>query len=171
MDTKPGNSLDALKFWEGLLDTYPESILHWKPFEDRWSIGQVYTHLQEETTYYLEQAIHCATHSLNANEVMNARGRSIFEAGALPHERIQGPANHWDTPALISKADVKEMLEKLRILWQQALKKATTGGGDGKSAHPGLGYFSAAEWLVFAGMHMRHHEHLLVSDYLVHFQT
>jgi hypothetical protein len=29
--------------------------------------------------------------------------------------------------------------------------------GRGKAGHPGLGYFSAAEWLQFAEMHLRHH--------------
>ena len=27
----------------------------------------------------------------------------------------------------------------------------------GKTKHPGLGYFSAEEWLQFAEMHFRHH--------------
>jgi hypothetical protein len=28
---------------------------------------------------------------------------------------------------------------------------------NGKTKHPGLGYFSAKEWLQFANMHFRHH--------------
>ena len=27
----------------------------------------------------------------------------------------------------------------------------------GKSKHPGLGYFNAQEWFLFAEIHMRHH--------------
>jgi hypothetical protein len=27
----------------------------------------------------------------------------------------------------------------------------------GRTRHPGLGYFDAAEWFRFAGMHFRHH--------------
>ena len=27
----------------------------------------------------------------------------------------------------------------------------------GKTQHPGLGYFNATEWLQFATMHLRHH--------------
>jgi hypothetical protein len=27
----------------------------------------------------------------------------------------------------------------------------------GKTKHPGLNYFTAKEWLQFAGMHLRHH--------------
>jgi hypothetical protein len=35
--------------------------------------------------------------------------------------------------------------------------KITESPFGGKTKHPGLGYFSAHEWLQFADMHFRHH--------------
>jgi hypothetical protein len=170
MKAQPEYSIDALTFWEALCVEYPESILQWKPSEERWSVGQVYTHLLEETTYYLEQAIHCATYSENEEQSSNAQGQKIFAAGALPSLRIEGPASHQSIHAIASMGHVNILLKKLHSHWEQAIRTVSQSNGKGKTRHPGLGYFDAREWLVFAGMHLRHHEQLLVSDYLVHFQ-
>jgi len=51
---------------------------------------------------------------------------------------------------------------------EQAAELISSNQPKGKSKHPGLGYFSAEEWLQFAEMHFRHHltQKKLIDNYL-----
>jgi hypothetical protein len=79
--------------------------------------------------------------------------------GAPGHASMLQPA---------SKEQLRAALTLLKMEMEQAFELILSNQPKGKSKHPGLGYFSAEEWLQFAEMHFRHHltQKKLIGNYL-----
>lgn len=154
------------------IESFNKTIDHWineirfftlkqllaKPDRDSWSLGQVYKHLLEESEWYNEQSAICLATSDHWDKEMSEDAKRIFRANAFDDVRIKGDpfiSEHVKQP--ISRAQLLRDLQKLRadtnVLWDKIICAEPIG----KSQHPGLGYFSAKEWLQYSGMHLRHH--------------
>jgi hypothetical protein len=146
----------AIDFWIGSVKQYNLSQLCAKP-PGSWSMGQLYGHLIADTGFYIEQIKSCFNNQDHITEEASPAAQTMFLNNAFPDMIIEGaPSN-----AYIMQPGSKEQLEKdllnlkkemnrLGVLIAQSIER-------GKTKHPGLGYFSAEEWLQFAGMHFRHH--------------
>ena len=143
--------------WINDLDNYTLAELRKKPSPASWSLGQVYFHLIDNTRYYLEEARTC----LNSSEHMLERplpdGAAMLGNNEFPDAIIEGPDNNVDILQPDSNEQlksgllqIKDEINRLAVLISQSPYK-------GKTKHPGLGYFSANDWLQFADMHFRHH--------------
>lgn len=148
----------TIDIWINDLHRYGFEELCARPDPKSWSLGQVYMHLIEETKFYMEQMEACMKYNDNGHEEMDERGKIMFANNSFPYQRIKGD------PFISEKvAQPESKMQLLEDMLQ--LKRELNDIGDrvmssqtvGKTAHPGHGYFSAAEWLQYAEMHMRHH--------------
>ncbi|MFT3679655.1 MAG: DinB family protein [Ferruginibacter sp.] len=149
---------DTILIYNSKLDDYSYKQLLIKPSPEEWSIGQVYMHLLNETIYYMEQANCCLANDDNAQEKMSTTAEIIFKNNSLPRQKIKNDnidALKMKQPS--SKAQLQKEMLQLQGDVNHLSKQVRAGKSRGKTRHPGLGYFNAAEWLQFAAMHLRHH--------------
>jgi hypothetical protein len=151
------NLKHTIDFWFHELDQYNFDQLCAQPDPASWSIGQVYMHLVNETAFYLGQARVCLSTNDHATDEANANAQVMFGNNSFPDEVIEGPPSNANTPQPESKDQLKNGLLRLKNEAVQVGALIFSSTFRGKTKHPGLHYFSAAEWLQFADMHLRHH--------------
>jgi hypothetical protein len=143
--------------WIHFLNDYTLEMLLQKPQPTSWSLGQVYVHLIKDTAYFIDQMKIALSNNANSEKEMYQDAKNMFMNNELPPVLLKGPASNSDITQPQSK---QALLKKLlciknkvnELILTPDMEKAT-----GKTEHPGLGFFSAPEWLQFAEMHMRHH--------------
>jgi hypothetical protein len=128
-----------------------------KPSPGKWSLGQVYFHLIKNTEYYIEQAKICLLANENSQEVCTPSAASIFANNSFPDEIIEGPDTNVDIRQPENKEQLKKALLELKKEIEKLVTDISTNTYKGKTKHPGLGYFSACDWLQFTEIHFRHH--------------
>lgn len=150
--------ISTLNKWINIIDRFNfDQLLH-KPGSESWSIGQVAMHIDTETRYYLMQVQECLSNSKNSNESMKEDGKAMFKNNSFPDIKIQRGDNlSQDYLQPQSKEDLKNRFVELKKQMGVDFNRISSINSSGKTQHPGLGYFSAQEWLQFAEMHMRHH--------------
>jgi hypothetical protein len=147
---------DIIDAWTKALDDYNLASLHFKPAPVKWSIGQLYIHLITDTQFYIEQAQTCLSTNENQNENKSAAAEIIFRNG-FPDKMIEGAPSNAFIPQPQNKEQLVNGLLNLKNEMSTLAIAISSSSFKGKTKHPGLGYFSAAEWLQFAEMHFRHH--------------
>ena len=151
---------NTLELWSTELDNYDFEKLLLKPDAKSWSLGQLYTHLIEETGWYLEQIEGCFGNSdNNALLEMNEDAKSMLFKNEFPDKIIKGdPFISENVKQPTDKLTLQEDFNQLKLrvdhIWNKILNNSINNG---KTKHPGLGYFSPREWFQYAEMHMRHH--------------
>lgn len=164
------NTIDQ---WIAALDGYTLDMLYWRPGPRAWSLGQVYVHIIADTGFFVEQMDAALSSSADASGTMHANAAQMFAVNAFPDMALENPSNDPDLRQPSGVAELRDGLLRLRLavnercaspaFWVAAgagvVADASGGflGGIGKTRHPGLGFFTALEWLQFAEMHMRHH--------------
>lgn len=150
--------LSAINQWEAALGKYSHAQLLAKPTVNSWSVGQVYMHVIYASRYFLKQVSICTASNDNMLREASPVAKEIFANNSLPDKILEGPPDNENTPQPADKADII-----LRIATLKALVSRADGlmgnieACNGKTKHPGLGYFNAAQWMQFAGMHWLHH--------------
>jgi len=147
----------TIDIWIRALEGYDYDQLTARPSPTSWSLGQVYMHLLDDTSYYIEQIKVCVTNNDQASEQPTAAGKIMLLNNDFPDEILEGaPSN-----AYITQPESKEQLTADMLNLKTTMNNAATLISErpfhGKTKHPGLGYFGANEWLQFADMHLRHH--------------
>lgn len=151
-----GQVNDIINTWISELEHYSFARLCIKP-NNSWSLGQLYMHLVADTNFYIEQAKACLNSSEHLTEEALPFAKKMFLNNDFPDAIIEGAPSNAYIPQPESKEqlmkdllNLKEEINQVGVLVSQTTVR-------GKTKHPGLGYFSAEEWLQFAGMHFRHH--------------
>lgn len=148
---------NTVQTWLDELQNYSFGELIAKPSPSDWSVGQLYKHLISETGYYVGRIYACTKSNRNSNKEMTSEGKEMFKNNSFPDQRLEGgPANSRITQPE-SKASLIGEFNELRSSINDVAIIVQSARFYGKSKHPGLGYFSAVEWIQFADMHMRHH--------------
>lgn len=147
----------TIDIWIGALEGYDYDQLTARPSPTSWSIGQVYMHLLDDTSYYVEQIHLCVANDDYANEQTTAAGRNMLLNNDFPNEMLEGSPSNADMPQPGSKQQLIVDLLNLKAAMNNAATLMSESPFHGKTKHPGLDYFSANEWLQFAEMHLRHH--------------
>jgi hypothetical protein len=147
----------TIDIWIEALVNYDYSQLTARPSPGSWSIGQVYMHLLDDTSYYLAQIQVCVTNNDCESEQATPAGKTMLFNNDFPDELLEGsPANaHMPQPESVAQL-LKDLLN-LKAEMDNTAVLVSQSSFHGKAKHPGLGYFSAHEWLQFAEMHLRHH--------------
>ncbi|RFM31078.1 DinB family protein [Chitinophaga silvisoli] len=143
--------------WINFLPHYTLAQLHHYPRPGSWSLGQVYTHIIDDTRYQVQQMKAALSTRENADETMHPNAKIMFENNSFPDLLIEGPATNQIIPQPTSKQELMQALLQIQNEVNQAWQSIDPSTATGKSLHPGLHYFSALEWLQFMEMHMRHH--------------
>ncbi len=148
----------TIQHWIDQLDNYAIEMLHQRPQADAWSLGQVYIHIIEDTTFYLEQMkVALASKNRYAERSMRSRARTMFENNEFPDMVLENPFNDIDLRPPQSKDEVLQGLTSIKEEVNQLFRHIDLSSAKGKTEHPGFAFFDAFEWLQFAEMHMRHH--------------
>ena len=143
--------------WIKALENYDFDQLTARPSPTSWSIGQVYMHLLDDTSYYIDQIQVCVTSHDHAVDQATSAGKIMLLNNDFPDELLEGsPANAY-MPQPESKDQLMMDLLNLKVTMNNAAALISESPFHGKTKHPGLDYFSANEWLQFADMHLRHH--------------
>ena len=147
----------TIDIWIKALDHYDFQQLIRKPSSTAWSIGQVYMHLLDDTSFYIEQMEICVTNDDHRTKEPTAEGKRMLLNNDFPDAILGGsPANaHMAQPE--SKEKLLSDLLQLKLRMNAMALAIATSPFRGKTKHPGLDYLSANEWLQFADMHLRHH--------------
>jgi hypothetical protein len=151
----------TLSRWQEQLNKYSGTQLLAKPAENSWSAGQVYMHIISNTEYFLQQVKVCASNNDNAGEDADAVAKQMFADNAFPDAKLEGPPENAFTPQPCGKNEIEQYFSVLKNNAGEAIRAMLNSACNGKTKHPGLLYFNAAEWLQFAQMHIRHHERQL----------
>ena len=75
----------------------------------------------------------------------------------FPDTQLQGPPDNDFTPQPKSKKEILDNLLRQKREVKELEEAIRSSRFHGKTQHPGLQYFNAAEWFQFAEMHLRHH--------------
>ncbi|MBC9929804.1 SRPBCC domain-containing protein [Chitinophaga qingshengii] len=142
----------ALDQWVAFLDDYSLEMMCRPTSAAAWSLGQVYVHIIDDTGWYLEQVAMALSGDDHHDQEMTEEGRQIL-ANGFPDIQIAGPATNTVIPQPESLDVLKEGLLSIR----DQVMAMQLNDARGKTQHPGFGYFTAAEWLRFAEVHLQHH--------------
>ena len=148
---------DTIILWGKELENYTFEQLCTKPSPAAWSLGQLYRHLIEDTYFYLEQATTAASAQEYLFEEASPVAKVMFLMNEFPDIQIEGAPSNAFIPQPQSKQQLMNDLMNLKDAVRNAGLMISQSSRQGKTKHPGLGYFSADEWLRFADMHFRHH--------------
>jgi hypothetical protein len=148
---------DTLDLWIDSVDRYTYAELTSKPTPQHWSIGQVCMHLIADSLFYIEQMGICVTSNDHADDEASVNGKTMLHNNSFPDEIIEGAPENALIPQPESKERLVNDLFDLKGTFNRVAANLARSPYRGKSKHPGLGYFSAMEWLQFADMHFRHH--------------
>lgn len=147
----------TIDFWISALDSYSSSQLLAKPSPSSWSIGQVYMHIIENTDWFFDQVMLCLSSNDNSDKKSSSEGKQMLLKNEFPNTQLQGPPDNDYTPQPKSKRDILENLKRQKQKVKSLEEAISKSRFNGKTQHPGLQYFNAAEWFQFAEMHLRHH--------------
>jgi hypothetical protein len=148
---------DSLDIWIKALEHYSFDELCARPSPQSWSVGQVYMHLLDDSQFYLGQMKSCVAGNDHADEEATSTGKTMLSNNDFTDERLEGDPSNAFMPQPQSKEQLMNELLRLKSEMNLMAHMISKGTFKGKSKHPGLGFFSAYEWLQFADMHFRHH--------------
>lgn len=143
----------TITYYFKALDHYTLEQLCAQPHPDRWSLGQMYRHIIDDTAWFIDQIKTCLISTDNADKSMHEDARAMLDANAFPDIMLNGPATNTNIPQPKSHDELRQGLLSI----QNQVNSLNFNAPSGKTLHPGLLYFNATEWLQFADMHMRHH--------------
>lgn len=147
---------DTLQQWVAFLDDYSLEMICRPTKAAAWTLGQVYRHIIDDTGWYIAQVAIALESKEHHGGEMTEDGRHILVNG-FPDIQIAGPATDTFIPQPESLDQLRQGLLAIQESMTALCQKGDFTAATGKTKHPGLGYFTAAEWLRFAEVHMRHH--------------
>ncbi len=147
----------TIDIWQTALDGYSFDQLCTNLSPDKWSLGKVYMHLLEATSFFIEQVRSCLSSTNHATEEASPAARAMFQNNNFPDAVLEGPPSNAHTPQPENKEQLTQGLIALKTEIAELGILLSKSQSTGKTKHPGLHYFNALEWLQFAEMHFRHH--------------
>jgi len=151
------NFENTIDNWVETINSYNFEFICLQPSPTEWSLGQVCTHLLDETAWYLEQVEVAVSAHDNSEKEMTPEGKGMFINNSFPDEKLRRPGDSTNMPFPGSKEQLLSGFSELKDKIRDTEKLVSESTAKGKTQHPGLGYFNAEEWLQFAEMHFRHH--------------
>lgn len=148
---------ETIRKWIDFLDDYTLEMLCQKPDDKSWSLGQVYTHIIEDTAWFVEQMAAAMQTNVHSEKEMHEHARIMLQNNSFPDMMIDGPATNTYVRQPESKDEMKQKLLAIEAEVHNLYVSFDTSKATGKTRHPGLLYFNTLDWLQFAEMHLRHH--------------
>ncbi len=148
---------ETIRKWIDFLDGYTLEMLCQKPDDNSWSLGQVYTHITDDTSWFVDQMAAAMQTDANNEREMHENARVMLQNNSFPDMVIEGPATGLYIKQPKSKDEVRQKLLTIRTEVNNLYASFDPSKAIGKIRHPGLLYFNTLDWLQFAEMHLRHH--------------
>ena len=148
---------ETMQKWIDYLDDYSLEMLCRKPDDNSWSLGQVYTHIMDDTAWFVGQMRISMLTGADEEKEMHEDAKAIFQNNEFPDIMIEGPATNTYIKQPESKEEIGERLLDIKLEANILFAFFDPSKATGKTKHPGLLFFSALDWLQFAEMHLRHH--------------
>lgn len=148
---------ETIQKWIDFLDEYTLEMLCKKPNNNSWSLGQVYTHIMDDTTWFVEQMAAAMQTQADSEKEMHENARQMLQNNRFPDMMIEGPATGIYIKQPENKDEVRHKLLAIKTHVNDLYASFDPSKAIGKTRHPGLLYFNALDWLQFAEMHLRHH--------------
>jgi hypothetical protein len=148
---------DTIQKWIDFLNDYTLEMLCKKPDDNSWSLGQVYTHITEDTAWFAKQMAAAMQTKADSEKQMHEHARQMLQNNSFPDKMIEGPATGIYIKQPESKDEVRQKLLTIRAEVNNLYVSFDPSKAIGKTRHPGLLYFNTLDWLQFAEMHLRHH--------------
>lgn len=148
---------ETIQKWIGFLDDYTLEMLCQKPDDRSWSLGQVYTHITDDTAWFVEQMAAAMQTNANGEKEMHENARTMLQNNAFPDMMIEGPATNTYIRQPESRDEIRKKLLSIEAEVNTLYSSFNELKTIGKTRHPGLLYFNTLDWLQFAEMHLRHH--------------
>ena len=143
--------------WIDFLDDYTLEMLCQKPDDNTWSLGQVYAHITDDTSWFVEQMAAAMQTEANSDKNMHENARAMLQSNSFPDMMIEGPATGIYIKQPKNKDQVRQKLLAIKTEVNNLYALFDPSKAIGKTRHPGLLYFNTLDWLQFAEMHLRHH--------------
>ncbi|MBC9912988.1 SRPBCC domain-containing protein [Chitinophaga varians] len=147
---------DILQQWVASLNDYSLEMICRPTKAAAWTLGQVYMHIIDDTGWYVTQVATALASREHHDQEVTEEGRHIL-ANGFPDIQIAGPATNTFIPQPESLDQLRQGLLAIQESMTALCREGNFTAATGKTKHPGLGYFTAAEWLRFAALHMQHH--------------
>jgi uncharacterized protein YfeS len=147
----------TIQEWIDFLDDYTLGMLCQKPDDKSWSLGQVYTHITDDTAWFVEQMAAAMQTNANSEKEMHENARVMLQNNSFPDMMIEGPATGTYIKQPENKDEVRQKLLAIKTEINKLYSSFDPSKAIGKTRHPGLLYFNTLDWLQFAEMHLRHH--------------
>ena len=148
---------ETIQNWIDFLDDYTLEMLYQKPDDKSWSLGQVYTHIIDDTAWFVEQMAAAMQTNADSEKEMHKNARIMLQNNSFPDMIIEGPATNTDIRQPESKGEIRQKLLAIKAEVNALYASFDPSQATGKTRHPGLLYFNTLDWLQFAEMHLRHH--------------
>lgn len=148
---------ETIQKWIDFVDDYTPEMLCQKPADNSWSLGQVYTHIIDDTGWFAEQMMAAMQTNADSEKEMHENARIMLRNNSFPDIMIEGPATGIYIKQPESKKDIRQKLLAIKTEVNNLYISFDPSKATGKTRHPGLLYFNTLDWLQFAEMHLRHH--------------
>lgn len=149
----------TLSAYHDRLSSYTLEQFRYKPATDKWSVGEVYTHLIRATLlYHLRMVDRCLSNIDNIEKSPTDQGFNDLLANEMAPVKIQVPSSPAYDPPMpdsierVSK-DIDNVVNRMNVM----MERLATNPESGKLEHPYYGYLDAAQWFQLIGMHWKHH--------------
>lgn len=148
---------ETIRKWIDFVDGYTLEMLCQKPDDNSWSLGQVYTHIIDDTGWFAEQMAAAMQTNADSEKEMHENARIMLRNNSFPDIMIEGPATGIYIKQPESKEEIRQKLLAIKTEVNNLYASFDPSKATGKTRHPGLLYFNTLDWLQFAEMHLRHH--------------
>ncbi|TCZ80878.1 DinB family protein [Paenibacillus albiflavus] len=149
--------LQLIQTYQDNLHSYSLEQLRFKPKQDVWSIGQMYSHIILTSLYYLDNVEICAAASKEQQLGKTEGGDKIFKLGGFPPIRIKLPEPENTPSNSESKEELIIGLDQVRQKMMEWESKINSINANYKAKHDGFGWLNAREWFDLISMHFTHH--------------
>lgn len=152
-------TVSIIDSYKARLDQYTLQQFQHKPAPDRWSAGEVYTHLIRATLlYHLRMVDRCLANLDNADALAKPHAQAEFDANESAPVKIKVPSSPgYDPPMPESIEKVRDDIDAVLRKMLSTRDKLITDPESGKTEHPSYGFIDAKQWYQVIGMHWKHH--------------
>ncbi len=149
----------VIEDYKSRLDAYTLRQFQFKPAPDRWSVGEVYTHLIRATLlYHLRVVDRCLNNLENADVASKPHAKADFDANEMAPVKIKiPPTPGYDPPMPESIEKVRQDIDATINRLLATRDRLITDPDSGKMEHPNYGFIDAKQWYQLIGMHWKHH--------------
>lgn len=151
--------LELAKYWLKELDFYGRNQFKRNVFESKWSVGQLYAHLIENTYEINIKAIEkclALPKGTDSEKGKKLKGIIVFKLGFGWIKKMKTLSNPNPVQPLSPEKMKDDFYRFLKVVYNNS-KQIDLVQPTAKVEHPLFGYLDAYEWLYLIELHFKYH--------------